>query len=69
MAEPAALAARRGEARLLAGHGQVRALLTTCTELMTLIQQVPQPVVARVHGLATAAGCQLVASADLAVAS
>ena len=47
----------------------VRALLVTCTELMTLIQQVPQPVVARVHGLATAAGCQLVASADLAVAS
>ena len=41
----------------------------TCTELMTLIQQVPQPVVARVHGLATAAGCQLVATADLAVAS
>ena len=36
---------------------------------MTLIQQVPQPVVARVHGLATAAGCQLVATADLAVAS
>ena len=48
---------------------QVRSLLATCTELMTLIQQVPQPVVARVHGLATAAGCQLVASADLAVAS
>src|SRR5260221_12227977 len=47
----------------------VRSLLVTCTELMTLIQQVPQPVVARVHGLATAAGCQLVASADLAVAS
>ena len=47
----------------------VRALLATCTELMTLLQQVPQPVVARVHGLATAAGCQLVASADLAVAS
>src|ERR1700748_2172960 len=49
--------------------GQVRALLQTCTELMTLMQQIPQPVVARVHGLATAAGCQLVASADLAVAS
>ena len=48
---------------------QVRSLLRTCTELMTLIQQVPQPVVARVHGLATAAGCQLVESADLAVAS
>jgi enoyl-CoA hydratase/carnithine racemase len=47
----------------------VRTLLSTCTELMTLIQQVPQPVVARVHGLATAAGCQLVASADLAVAA
>jgi enoyl-CoA hydratase/carnithine racemase len=47
----------------------VRSLLMTCTELMSLIQQVPQPVVARVHGLATAAGCQLVASADLAVAS
>jgi enoyl-CoA hydratase/carnithine racemase len=48
---------------------QLRSLLGTCTELMTLMQQVPQPVVARVHGLATAAGCQLVASADLAVAS
>ena len=47
----------------------VRSLLQTCTELMTLMQQVPQPVVARVHGLATAAGCQLVATADLAVAS
>jgi enoyl-CoA hydratase/carnithine racemase len=48
---------------------QLRSLLATCTELVTLMQQVPQPVVARVHGLATAAGCQLVASADLAVAS
>jgi len=48
---------------------EVRTLLLTCTELMTLMQQVPQPVVARVHGLATAAGCQLVATADLAVAS
>src|ERR1700759_1824651 len=48
---------------------QVRSLLHTCTELMTLRQRMPQPVVARVHGLATAAGCQLVASADLAVAS
>jgi enoyl-CoA hydratase/carnithine racemase len=49
--------------------GQVRALLATCTELMTLIQSVPQPVIARVHGLATAAGCQLVASCDLAIAA
>ena len=46
-----------------------RRLLRTCTELMSLIQSVPQPVVARVHGLATAAGCQLVASCDLAVAA
>jgi enoyl-CoA hydratase/carnithine racemase len=52
-----------------AGLSDVRSLLQICTELMTLMQQVPQPVVARVHGLATAAGCQLVASADLAVAS
>ncbi len=47
----------------------VRSLLQTCTELMDAIQHVPQPVVARVHGLATAAGCQLVATCDLAVAS
>jgi enoyl-CoA hydratase/carnithine racemase len=52
-----------------ASLGEVRGLLQTCTELMNLMQQVPQPVVARVHGLATAAGCQLVATADLAVAS
>ncbi len=50
-------------------HAAVRSLLVTCTELMTLLQQIPQPVVARVHALATAAGCQLVASADLAVAA
>jgi enoyl-CoA hydratase/carnithine racemase len=49
-------------------HAEVRELLVTCTRLMTLLQQIPQPVVARVHALATAAGCQLVASADLAVA-
>jgi enoyl-CoA hydratase/carnithine racemase len=47
----------------------MRRLLATCTELMLTLQQVPQPVVARVQGLATAAGCQLVASCDLAVAS
>jgi enoyl-CoA hydratase/carnithine racemase len=50
-------------------HAEVRSLLVTCTELMTLMQRIPQPVVARVHALATAAGCQLVASADLAVAA
>jgi enoyl-CoA hydratase/carnithine racemase len=47
----------------------VRRLLATCTELMDLVQSVPQVVVARVHGLATAAGSQLVASCDLAVAA
>src|SRR5438067_1709045 len=47
----------------------MRRLLATCTELMLTLQRLPQPVVARVHGLATAAGCQLVASCDLAVAA
>lgn len=47
----------------------MRALLKLCVQLMEAIQAVPQPVVARVHGLATAAGCQLVATCDLAVAS
>src|SRR3954454_5161592 len=52
-----------------ADHASVRRLLQTCAELMDLVQRIPQPVVARVHGLATAAGCQLVASCDLAVAA
>ncbi|SER38869.1 enoyl-CoA hydratase-related protein [Actinokineospora terrae] len=47
----------------------VRGLLRLCTELMRTIQTVPQVVVARVHGLATAAGCQLVATCDLAIAA
>lgn len=46
-----------------------RELFLQCTEMMDLIQGLPQPVVARVHALATAAGCQLVASCDLAVAA
>jgi enoyl-CoA hydratase/carnithine racemase len=44
-------------------------LLEVCTEMMVTIQQVPQIVVAKVHALATAAGCQLVASCDLAIAA
>ena len=48
---------------------EVRAVFRLCTEMMETIQAIPQPVVARVHALATAAGCQLVASCDLAVAS
>src|SRR5215467_3590471 len=47
----------------------VRKLLQACTTLMDTIQEIPQPVLARVHALATAAGCQLVATCDLAVAS
>jgi enoyl-CoA hydratase/carnithine racemase len=46
----------------------MRRLLSVCAELMQLIQTLPQPVIAQVEGLATAAGCQLVATCDLAVA-
>lgn len=45
-----------------------RALFAQCAKLMLTIQRMPQPVIARVHGIATAAGCQLVATCDLAVA-
>lgn len=44
-------------------------LFADCARLMLTIQRVPQPVIARVHGVATAAGCQLVATCDLAVAA
>lgn len=46
-----------------------RRLFEICVELMTAVQSIPQPVIARVHGIATAAGCQLVASCDLAIAA
>lgn len=46
-----------------------RELLALCTEMMTAIAAMDQVVIARVHALATAAGCQLVASCDLAVAA
>lgn len=49
--------------------GDYRHVFDVCTELMTLIQSIPQPVIAEVQGIATAAGCQLVATCDLAVAS
>jgi enoyl-CoA hydratase/carnithine racemase len=45
------------------------ATFARCVELMTAIVRLPKPVIARVHGIATAAGCQLVATCDLAVAS
>jgi enoyl-CoA hydratase/carnithine racemase len=44
-------------------------LFDACTELMETIHRLPQPVIAKVHGMATAAGCQLVAACDLAVAA
>ncbi len=47
----------------------MRRLLDVCTTLMRTLQSLPRPVVAAVQGVATAAGCQLVASADLAVAA
>jgi enoyl-CoA hydratase/carnithine racemase len=46
-----------------------RELFALCSRVMLGLRRLPQPVIARVHGLATAAGCQLVASCDLAVAS
>ena len=44
-------------------------IFVTCAELMLAVTRQPQPVIAQVHGVATAAGCQLVATCDLAVAS
>ena len=49
--------------------GEYRRLFGVCTELMEKVQSIPQPVIAEVQGIATAAGCQLVASCDLAIAS
>src|SRR5207247_8435710 len=52
-----------------ADAASIRELLDSCTELMLTMQAIPQPVVASVHGLATAAGCQPVATADQALGS
>jgi enoyl-CoA hydratase/carnithine racemase len=46
-----------------------RETFATCSQMMSAIHELPQPVIARVHGIATAAGCQLVAACDLAVCS
>ena len=50
------------------GVAYFRDLFVRCSKMMTTIRSLPQPVIAQVHGIATAAGCQLVASCDLAVA-
>lgn len=57
------------EMRASPSHDYYRTLFAQCARMMVTIQQLPQPVIARVHGIATAAGCQLVAMCDLAVAS
>ena len=48
---------------------EYRRIFDVCTGLMTKIQSIPQPVIAAVQGVATAAGCQLVATCDLAIAA
>ena len=56
----------------MAAHPQLdyyQSLFAQCSRMMLSIAQLPVPVIARVHGMATAAGCQLVAQCDLAVAS
>ena len=52
-----------------ASAAQLELIFATCTEMMLGLNRLPQPVIASVQGVATAAGCQLVASCDLAVAS
>ena len=51
------------------GEAYFKTLFYSCSSLMQLIVNTPQPVIAEVDGVATAAGCQLVASCDLAIAS
>jgi enoyl-CoA hydratase/carnithine racemase len=50
-------------------QARIEAIFAQCSRIMLTLTQLPQPVIARVHGIATAAGCQLVAQCDLAVAS
>jgi len=57
------------EMRANPGRQHYEALFQQCARLMTSIVRLPKPVIARVHGIAAAAGCQLVATCDLAVAS
>ncbi len=57
------------EMRTNPGEASAEATFKLCSRLMMRIVNLPQPVIARVHGVATAAGCQLVASCDLAIAA
>jgi enoyl-CoA hydratase/carnithine racemase len=56
------------EIRSLNGEAEIAATFEQCSALMTAIVTLPRPVIAKVQGMATAAGCQLVASCDLAIA-
>ena len=58
-----------GRAKADGGAQYFADLFTRCGEVMQMIPALPQPVIAQVHGIATAAGCQLVASCDMAVAA
>lgn len=51
------------------GKAYFKDLFDRCARVMTGVQRLPQPVIAQVHGIATAAGCQLVASCDMAIAA
>ncbi|MGH6985160.1 MAG: enoyl-CoA hydratase, partial [Stellaceae bacterium] len=57
------------EMRANPGRQHYETVFKQCARLMTAIVHLPKPVIARVHGVATAAGCQLVASCDLAIAT
>jgi enoyl-CoA hydratase/carnithine racemase len=57
------------EVRANPGREAYEALFRQCSDLMTAIVRLPKPVIAKVHAMATAAGCQLVASCDLAIAA
>jgi len=57
------------EIRALSEQARIEALFAKCSRMMQTITALPQPVIARVQGVAAAAGCQLVAQCDLAVAS
>ena len=51
------------------GRAYFKDLFDRCAAMMARVQSLPQPVIAQVHGIATAAGCQLVATCDLAIAA
>ena len=57
------------EIRALAGQPKIEALFNQCSRMMQTLPRLPQPVIAKVQGAAAAAGCQLVAQCDLAIAS